>query len=41
MFDLKEMGKKIRELRNKRSQDEVAQALGISRGALSFYENGE
>ncbi|MDE6592598.1 MAG: helix-turn-helix domain-containing protein [Oscillospiraceae bacterium] len=41
MFDKKEMGKKIRELRNKRSQDEVAQALCISRGALSFYENGE
>lgn len=41
MFNVKEMGERIRKLRGKRSQDECAKALGISRGALSFYENGD
>lgn len=41
MFDVKEMGKRIRELRGSLSQDKCADALGISRGALSFYENGD
>ena len=35
------MGKRIRKLRGNISQDKCAEALGISRGALSFYENGE
>lgn len=41
MFNVKKMGERIRKLRGKCSQDECAKALGISRGALSFYENGE
>ena len=41
MFDVKEMGKRIRTLRGEKSQDKVAADLLISRGALSFYENGE
>ncbi|MBQ5318446.1 MAG: helix-turn-helix transcriptional regulator [Oscillospiraceae bacterium] len=41
MFDVKKMGKRIKELRGERSQTECAELLGISRGALSFYENGE
>lgn len=41
MFDVKKMGKRIRELRGNISQDKCADALGISRGALSFYENGD
>lgn len=41
MFDVKIMGERIKKLRGKQSQDECAKALGISRGALSFYENGE
>lgn len=36
-----EIGKKIKILRGKKSQDVFASELGISRGALSFYENGE
>lgn len=41
MFDVKKMGKRIKELRGKASQDECAENLGISRGALSFYEQGK
>lgn len=41
MFDVKKMGKRIKELRGKASQDECAEKLGISRGALSFYEQGK
>ncbi len=41
MYDVKKMGERIRTLRGRKSQDEVAGALKISRGALSFYENGE
>ena len=36
MFDVKKMGKRIKELRGKASQDECAIKLGISRGALSY-----
>ena len=35
------MGKRLKLLRGEKSQDAVAKAIGISRGALSFYENGE
>ena len=41
MFDSKIMGKRIKELRGTVPQDQCAKELGISRGALSFYENGE
>lgn len=41
MFDVTETGKRIKELRGKTSQDKCAKDLGISRGALSYYENGE
>ncbi|MBP1546176.1 MAG: helix-turn-helix transcriptional regulator [Oscillospiraceae bacterium] len=41
MFDVKLMGKRIKELRGNASQDECAEKLGISRGALSFYEQGK
>lgn len=41
MFNAKKMGETIKSLRGERSQDECARALGISRGALSFYENGD
>jgi len=41
MFNAKKMGKKIKMLRGKKSQDEVAEKLNISRGSLSYYENGD
>lgn len=37
----KEIGKILVDLRGKRSQKEVAKALGISISALSMYETGE
>lgn len=40
MNDVKEIGKRIREIRGKMSQIECADKLGISRAALSYYENG-
>ena len=40
MNDVKEIGKRIREVRGKMSQIECADKLGISRAALSYYENG-
>lgn len=40
MIDVKEIGKRIREVRGKMSQIECADKLGISRAALSYYENG-
>ena len=33
--------RKLIKLRGKRSQEEVATAVGISKSALSMYENGE
>lgn len=36
-----EIGKKLIELRGEKSQSEVAEALGISKSALSMYEQGE
>lgn len=40
MIDVKEVGKRIREVRGKMNQTECAEKLGISRAALSYYENG-
>lgn len=37
----KEIGKKLVALRGKKSQEEVAKAIGISISALSMYERGE
>lgn len=34
------IGEKLRKLRGERSSSEVSEALGISRSALSMYENG-
>ena len=36
-----EAGKKLVELRGKKSQEEVARAVGITQAALSMYERGE
>ena len=33
--------KRLRQLRGTKSQDEAAKGIGISRGALSYYEKGE
>lgn len=41
MYNATITGERIKELRGKKSQDQCAKELGISRGALSFYENGE
>ena len=40
-MDAKKIGEKLKELRGKRTINEVAQALEISPSALSMYENGE
>lgn len=37
----KEVGKKLVALRGKKSQQEVAEAAGITQAALSMYERGE
>ncbi|MGD6993952.1 helix-turn-helix domain-containing protein [Sutcliffiella horikoshii] len=34
------IGKRLKELRGKRSQEEVAEKIGISRARLSHYETG-
>ncbi|MDD3363009.1 MAG: helix-turn-helix transcriptional regulator [Hespellia sp.] len=41
MLDKKEIGKELVRLRGKKTQDEVANAVGISVSALSMYECGE
>lgn len=41
MYNATITGERIKELRGKKSQDQCSKELGISRGALSFYENGE
>lgn len=41
MYDAKIVGKRIKEMRGGIPQEQCAKELGISRGALSFYENGE
>lgn len=40
MLNVKEVGKKLREIRGDMNQQECAAKLGISRAALSYYENG-
>lgn len=40
-IDVKEMARKLIELRGDRTQDEVAKAVGISKSALSMYECGK
>ena len=35
------VGQRIRQLRGKRSQTEVAKALGVTPMAISHYENGD
>lgn len=37
----KEIGKKLITLRGEKSQQEVAEAAGITQAALSMYERGE
>lgn len=37
----KVFSKRLKQLRGNKSQDEVAKGIGISRGALSYYEKGE
>lgn len=41
MFNKKLLGERIKKVRGKKSQDIFASEIGISRGALSYYENGE
>ena len=40
-MNAKEIGNKLVELRGKRTQEQVANAVGISVSALSMYECGE
>ena len=40
-LDTKVMGEKLVKLRGNKSQNEVAEALGISKSALAMYELGE
>ena len=40
-MDANEIGNKLVELRGKRTQEQVANAVGISVSALSMYECGE
>lgn len=41
MYNATITGERIKKLRGKKLQDQCAKELGISRGALSYYENGE
>lgn len=40
-LDPKAIGRRLVKLRGKRTQEEVARAIGISISALSMYERGE
>ena len=40
-IDTKTMGEKLIKLRGNRTQEEVSEALGISKSALSMYETGK
>lgn len=40
-MNAKEIGKRLVELRGKKTQEEVARSLNISVSALSMYERGE
>lgn len=41
VLDVNEMGRKLVELRGDKTQEEVANALGISKSALAMYETGK
>lgn len=41
ILDTEEMANRLVELRGKRTQDEVAKALNISKSALAMYESGK
>lgn len=41
LMDKKAIGDRLRRLRGSRSQQEVADALGVTSMAISLYENGE
>lgn len=41
MLSATEIGNRLRELRGKTSRNEMAQAVGVSRSALTMYECGE
>lgn len=40
-MDSNKIGEKLRKLRGSRTQEEVAEAVGISKTALCMYENGQ
>lgn len=40
-IDRKKVGERLTTLRGKRTQEEVAKALGISPAAVSMYESGK
>ncbi len=40
-MDKQYIGETLRKLRGNKTQDEVAEAIGISKSSLSMYENGE
>lgn len=40
MFDVTKVGKRIKKIRGSMKQEECADKIGISRAALSYYENG-
>ena len=40
-MDSKKIGARLRELRGDRSQNEIADAIGVTSMAISLYENGE
>ncbi len=40
-IDAKAIGERLVELRGDKTQEEVANAVGISKSALSMYERGE
>jgi len=39
--DRAKIGERLRKLRGSRSQEEVADAIGVTSAAISQYENGE
>ena len=41
MIDTQAMGEKLVRLRGNKTQEEVANAVGISKSALSMYESGK
>ncbi|MDR2531481.1 MAG: helix-turn-helix transcriptional regulator [Oscillospiraceae bacterium] len=41
MVDVKKVGNRLAELRGKRSQKDVATAIGVSISAIAMYETGQ